>query len=169
MRHQRRRPYSLDLGLPHLNYEHTGKNPPRRNQSGDSTALRPIASSKLRRTTYEPFDSAEDPNSGEAIATFAPNRYAPEPSDLVQRRESREALTNSRPNRQASEVSNAASAAIAVRLSQPLNRTLGLRASLISLAPQSRLSSCNLYAELGSLQTSRFRSESRQRLRNREL
>jgi len=64
---------------------------------------------------------------------------------------------------------NAASAAIAVRLSQPLNRTLRLRASLISLAPQSRLNSCELYAEWGSLQTSRFRSESRQRLRNREL
>jgi hypothetical protein len=76
----------------------------------------------------------------------------PEPSDLIQRRESREALTNSRPNRQASEVSNEASAAIAVKLSQPLNLTLRLRAALIRLALQSRLSSCNLYAELGSLQ-----------------
>jgi len=79
-------------------------------------------------------DLAEDHNSGEAIATFAPNRKAPELSDLVRRRESRKAPTNSRPNRQASEVSNAASAAIAVRLSQPLNRTLLLRASLLSLA-----------------------------------
>jgi len=88
--------------------------------------LRPIASSKLRRTTYELLDSAEDHNSGEAIATFAPNRNAPELSDLIQRRESREALTDSGSNRQASEVSDTASAAIAVRLSQPLNRTLHL-------------------------------------------
>jgi len=64
---------------------------------------------------------------------------------------------------------NAASAAIAVRLSQMLNGILRLRASLISQAPQSRLSSCEHYAALGSLQTSRFRSESRQPLRNREL
>jgi hypothetical protein len=74
-------------------------------QSGDSTALRPIASSKLRRTTYELFDSAENCNSGEAIATFAPNRNAQELFDLVQSRQSREALANSKPNRQASKVS----------------------------------------------------------------
>jgi hypothetical protein len=66
--------------------------------------LRLIASSKLRRTTYKPYDSAEDRKSGEAIATFAPNRKAQELFDLVQRRESREADANSERNRQASEI-----------------------------------------------------------------
>jgi len=77
-----------------------------------------------RFASYELFNSAEDHNSGEAIATFAPNRNAPELSDLIRHRESREAPTDSRPNRPASEVSDMASAAIAVRLSQPLNRAL---------------------------------------------
>jgi hypothetical protein len=66
-------------------------------------ACNPILA-KLRRTTYKPYDSAEDRKSGEAIATSAPNRKAQEPFDLVQPRESREAAANSEPNRQASEI-----------------------------------------------------------------
>jgi hypothetical protein len=47
-------------------------------QSGDSTALRLIASSKLIRTTYKLSDSEENHNGGEAFATFAPDRKTSE-------------------------------------------------------------------------------------------
>jgi len=61
--------------------------------------------SKLRRTTYGLFDSTEDGNGGEAIATIAPNRNAQELSDLAQSREGREAFGNSGPHHPASKVS----------------------------------------------------------------
>jgi hypothetical protein len=138
-------------------------------QSSDATALRLAAPSKLMRTTFGLWIRRKIATGVKLLQLL--RQTAMSESFLIWSSAAKAVKLSQTPNQTAKpqRLPSAASAAIAVRLSQPLNRTLRLRASRISLAPQSRLSSCELYAELGSLQTSRFRSESRQRLRNREL